>query len=145
VEGTSSIDDLRELVARLNGCTVDAVQVPPDGGGRFGLRFALQGRLGWLWIHSVAWRLDGPMAVLAASGDDEERLAVDLAMLVGRVITSVNVRLPGWDTRIRFEDETLTIFPVLHHDACAVPDWTLRMPSGQRLTVGPGSRWAVVE
>ncbi len=122
-----------------------AVQVPPDGEGRFGLRLSVQGRLRWLWIHSAAWRLDGREAVLAAAGDDGGRLAVDLTMLVDRVITSVDVRLPGGDTRIRFEDEVLTVFPVHHHDTSAPPDWTFRLPSGRLLQVGPGPRWAVVE
>ncbi|MFF1868564.1 hypothetical protein [Kitasatospora herbaricolor] len=145
MEETAGIDELRDLVARLKGCTVEAVQVPPDGGGRFGLQLSVQERLRWLWIHSAAWRVDGPGAVLAASGDGGERLAVDLTMLIGRVVTSVDMRLPGWDTRIRFDDEVLTIFPVYHHDTSAAPDWTFRMPSGRLLAVGPGPRWAVGE
>jgi hypothetical protein len=139
------MDELRELMGCLGGCTVRAVLVPPDGEGRFGLQLLAQEELRWLLIHSAPWRLDSREAVLAASGDDGARLAVDLAMLIGRVITSVDVRLPGWDTRIRFEDETLTIFPVSHHDPSAGPDWTFRMPSGRLLRVGPGPRWAVVE
>ncbi|MEV6211816.1 hypothetical protein [Kitasatospora sp. NPDC051914] len=145
MEWAAGIDELREQVARLDGSTVEAVQVPSGGGGRFGLQLSVQQSLGWLWILSVAWRLDGPEAVLAASGDDEERLAVDLAVLIGRVVTSVDVRLPGWEARIHFEDRVLTIFPVCHQDASAVPDWTFRTPSGQLLVVGPGPRWAVVE
>jgi hypothetical protein len=105
VEGAAGIDELRELVARLGGCSVKAVQVPPDSEGRIGLRLSVQERHRWLWIHSVAWRLDGREAVLAASGDDGERLAVDLTMLVGRVITSVDgylVGTPGSVSRTRY-------------------------------------------
>ncbi|MFD8595091.1 hypothetical protein ACFV1L_08835 [Kitasatospora sp. NPDC059646] len=145
MKGTAGIDELREQVARLADSTVEAVQIPSGGGGRFGLQLSVQRRLRWLWVHSVAWRLDGPEAVLAASGDDEELLAVDLAALIGRVVTSVDVRLPGWDTRIHFGDKVLTIFSVYHQDPSAAPDWTFRTPSGPLLVVGPGPQWAVVE
>ncbi|MFJ8435949.1 hypothetical protein ACIQ9P_32075 [Kitasatospora sp. NPDC094019] len=145
MEDAAGIDELRELVGRLSGCAVRAVQVQPHGEGRFGLQLSARDRLGWLWIHSEAWRLDGREAVLAAAGDDTGRLAVDLSTLVDRVISSVDVRLPGRDTRIRFEDEVLTIYSVHHRDTSALPDWTFRLPSGRLLQVGPGPRWAVVE
>ncbi|MFE0464406.1 hypothetical protein ACFW1A_34655 [Kitasatospora sp. NPDC058965] len=156
MEGTRDIDDLQELVARLIGSTVERVHVPADGEGEFGLQLRLtrpradgttQTRFRWLAIYSVAWRLDRPAAaadaVVAASGDPERRLAEDLAVLAGREITELGVRLPGWDTRIRFGDLELTIFPVYFHDPSAVPDWSFRMPSGRKLVVGPGPRWAM--
>ncbi|MEV0096006.1 hypothetical protein [Streptomyces sp. NPDC050738] len=156
MEETTDVEELQALVARLIGSTVERVHVPPDGEGRFGLQFKFtrlrddgteQTGFRWLAIHAVAWRLDRVTAetdaVVAASGDHEQRLAEDLAVLAGREMTELHLRLPGWDTRMRFGDLQLTIFPVRHHDPSAPPDWTFRMPSGRLLVVGPGPRWTV--
>lgn len=152
VQWRADIDELRDVAARLNGSRVEEVRVPPGGAGRFGLRLALtrvrkdgttQELRRWLKVETVAWRLDGPDTVLAASGDRGKRLAADLDVLTGREVTAVHIQLPGWDTRIRFGDHLLTIFPVYHNEPSAVPDWTFRAPSGRLLVVGPRPRWSV--
>lgn len=152
----ADIDVLRNAAAGLNGARVEAVHVPSGGppgrASRFGLQLAFtreredgttRRRLRWLKVESVAWRLDGPDAVLAASGDDDRRLAADLVVLTGRKITAVHIQLPGWDTRFSFGEHLLTVFPVYHNEPSAGPDWTIRTARGRLLVVGPGPRWAL--
>jgi hypothetical protein len=148
VQWRADIGELRDVAARLNGSRVQEVRVPPGGDGRFGLKLALtrvrddgttRQLRRWLKVESVAWRLGGPNAVLAASGDSEVRLAVDLNVLTGRQVTSVDIRLPGWDTRIRFGEYLLTIFPVYHNEPQPIQVGELRV-----VTPPWSATWTVV-
>ncbi|MER5637173.1 hypothetical protein ABT095_09460 [Kitasatospora sp. NPDC002227] len=148
MDESTEIEQLRAEAGRLVGATVERVAVRPGGEGAFGLLLGGVPMRGWLTVFSPAWRLDQVAAgaaavVVAASGDREQRLAEDLTVLVGREVTALDVRLPGWDTRIRFGEFELTVFPLRHRDPAAVPDWTFRVPSGRLLAVGPGPRLRV--
>lgn len=146
----SDQESLEALVGRLVGAVVERVRVPEGGAGQFGLGLRLAGTRRvcrrWLCVHALVWRVDGDGGVVVAAGDAEERLASDLAVLVGREITGASVVGPAWDTRIGFGGGLrLTVFPVYCRTPAARPEWTLRLPSRHLLVVGPGARWEVTE
>lgn len=93
-----------------------------------------------LWVYCCAWRLEHGERIVAASEDDRAALEEAVRRQDGLVLRSIDVVLPGLDTRFVFDDQlTLHLFGVYSEGP---EHWMLFLPDGNVLSVGPGNRWS---
>jgi len=93
-----------------------------------------------LWVYCCAWRLETQEEVVAASEDPRPKLEVAVQRLNDRTLRAVEVQRPALETTFIFEDGLiLRLFPIFSED---FEHWMLYDPTGNVLTVGPGTEWS---
>lgn len=137
--------EFRQVVDRLGvlrGMIVQGVRVrdrdslilelvDPSSGNRWGVR-----------VYSVAWRIESDRDVCV--GVDDNALSDAVRILNGQALERINLELPSLDTTFIFADYTLRIFPVTAWvSERSWQQWSLRTPTGQILSIGPGKSWSV--
>ncbi|MFF3596489.1 hypothetical protein [Kitasatospora indigofera] len=144
VHDSEDVAELRRQIEPLVGSPVSRVLL--SEGGSLGVHFDTVGSaLGCrLWIYTVAWRVDGRDAVLAASQDPSEGLEEALGALEGQRLVGVDIKSLSLDTTFTFTEHTLRVFPVFFRsDDEDALYWTLRLPTRHLLGAGPGASWSV--
>ncbi|WP_157597359.1 hypothetical protein [Streptacidiphilus rugosus] len=144
VEESRDVTALQRALDPLVGREVSGVRLSEAGSLRVDFTDGASTRPCWLGVYSIAWRLDGRQAVLAASQDAPEGLLADVQVLRGKRLTSVDVRPLSMDTTFRLADVDLRIFPAFSgsDDEDSVY-WSLRLPTGFMFCAGPGAAWSV--
>jgi hypothetical protein len=96
-----------------------------------------------LWVYCCAWRLEMEKEVVAASEDPRPKLEEAAQRLNGCTLRAIDVQRPALETTFTFDDGlTLRLFPVFSED---YEHWMLYDPSGNVLTIGPGTEWSYEE
>ena len=91
-------------------------------------------------IYNSAWRLQSVTEVLAGSGDSVDLARAALAGLRGSLLSRIAVRVPALETVLDFGEVELRLFPQYTGPDDSFRYWSLTVPSGETLSVGPGLR-----
>lgn len=93
-----------------------------------------------LWLYNCAWRLEEWDKILAASGDERDKIETAIHRLENLTLQSVDLLPPAWDAVFTFEHLViLRLFATYSQD---YEHWFLYAPDGNVLAVGPGSFWS---
>lgn len=95
----------------------------------------------YLWIYNCDWRLEQGENVFAGSEDPREELKEVVRTLEGRILQSVKVEPPAFDTIFVFEDNLLLRTFTIYFRGDN-KHWLLFTPNKKVLTVGPGVTWS---
>ena len=92
-------------------------------------------------VFSSAWRLQSVDAVIAGAGDSVEFTRPSLARLSGATLSRVTVAPAFFDARLWFGDLEFRVFPEYTGDDPGYCYWSVSLPTGRELIVGPGRRF----
>jgi hypothetical protein len=93
-----------------------------------------------LWIYMCAWRLEQKGSVLAASGDNTDRMEQAIKVLEGMAIESIEIKPVLLDTFFYFENDLLLrTFSVYSDELDECNHWMLFDPHGNVLVAGPAN------
>ncbi|WP_250445647.1 hypothetical protein [Actinotalea sp. C106] len=98
-----------------------------------------------LWIQMAAWRIEDASTVLAGCEDTGELIAVALAVIDGRELTSITATGPALDTVFSFSDVHLRTFGLSSRPSedDRLDNWWLFRPDDQVLAVAKGGTWTL--
>jgi hypothetical protein len=93
-----------------------------------------------LWLYNCAWRLEEEDRILAASGDERDKIETAIHRLDNLTLQSIDLLPPAWDAVFTFEHQILLrLFAMYSQD---YESWFLYTPDGKVLSVCSGGYWS---